>query len=97
MSREEFKYTEKFPHLDTMPPKISSIMGLKPQDVSDKHLWFLDSHLEWLQEQFPEIAKEIQSTREKIKLAMWLKVNVAWEAMQAANNKNYKRKYRRVA
>ena len=88
--------TEKFPHLWKMPPEIKSITNLNPHDVDSKHLWFLDEHLEWLQNQFPAISQEIQQTREKIRIAMWLKPNISWEVMQSANNPNYKREYRRV-
>ena len=96
--KSSIENNEKFPHLWKMPPEIKSITDLNPHDVDSKHLSFLDDHLEWLQTQFPDIAEEIDKTREKIKIAMSGAKNiVSWEAMQAANNpeyKNFKREYR---
>ena len=87
---------ESFSHLWKMPPKIETITNIDPKDVKSEHLWFLDSHLKWLQVQFPDIAKEIDITRKKIKIAMWLWANmVPLEIMESANNPEYKnREYR---
>ena len=96
MSRKFESYTEKFPHLWKMPPNIETLTNLEPTEVQNEHLKVLDDHLWWLQKQFPNIADEIRNTREKIQIAMWLKPNISWEIMQAANNPDYKRKYRGV-
>jgi len=98
MKRNEFETSqEKFTHLWKMPPHIESITNLDPRDVGTEHLEVLDWHLESLQWAFPEIANEIQETREKISAVMWLKFNISWEVMQAANNPAYRRQYRKVS
>jgi len=91
------KSTEKFSHLWKMPPEVSKIIEIDPKEIDNEHLWFLDGHLSSLQENFPDISEEIQETRNKIARAMWFEVNVSWEVMQAANNRDYKREYRSVA
>lgn len=88
-----------FPHLWEILPGIKSITELDPNDVNSEHLWFLDDHLQWLQIKFPEIYKEIASTREKLQIAMSSpKSFVSWESMKAANNEKYSqvREYRSV-
>ena len=96
MSREKIKYTE-FQHLGNMPPRISSIMEIDPHDIWNEHLGTLNEHLMELQEQFPWIAREIQITREKIQLAMWLNPNISLETLKVANDPNYGEKYKKVA
>jgi len=88
---------EKFPHLWKMPPEIEKITRINPDNVDWKHLSVLDNHLKWLCLKFPEISNEIKNTREKIAKAMWLSSNISWEVMQAANNPDYKREFRKVA
>ena len=98
MSKENFeKSEEKFPHLWKMPPEIKAITKLNPHDVSKNHLWFLDEHLEWLQIKFPDISTEIEETRAKIRIAMWLEPNISKEVLIAANDPDYKRQYRSVS
>ena len=93
----KFETLEKFPHLWKMPPEIKEITELNPWDVDWKHLSVLDNHLKWLCLKFPEICNEINNTREKIKVAMWLSPKISWEVMQAANNPYYEREYGSVA
>ena len=97
MDKEKFEIHEKFSHLWKMSPEVSKIIDINPSDVDDKQLWFLDGHLEWLQIKFPEISQEIDITRWKIKLAMWLKPNNIPEILNSSkDNYSNNREYRPV-
>jgi hypothetical protein len=87
-----------FWHLWKIPPKVESIINIDPEDINSEHLCFLDSHLEGLLEQFPDIFNEISKIREDIKKAMLPCKNfIPWETMKAANNPNYRtREYRPI-
>ena len=90
-------WTDKFPHLGNIPPKIELITNLDMHDVKTEHLWKLDEHLWGLQKEFPSIANEIETTRAKIRIAMWLEPNISKEVFVVSNNINYDREYRRAA
>ena len=87
-----------FLHLCKIPPKVEAITNIEPKDIGSEHLCFLDSHLEGLLTQFPNISNEISEIREKVQLAMLSSKDfTSWETMKAANDPDYRtREYRPI-
>ena len=90
---------DKFSYLDKMDPSVKSILDLNVSQVSDKHLWVLRDNMEnHAQNSDPEVSEAAKWVISKIDLIIW-KTNrnfVSWEVMQAANNPEYVREFRRA-
>ncbi len=90
MEQPNFETQDKFPHLGEIPPHIAAITEINPYNINNDHLWVLRNHLGSLELKFPEIAKAVAQTREKVENAMKMIPNTSWEIMKAANDPSYR-------